>query len=446
MSKTTSIYQCSNCDSQFPKWQGRCLECGKWGTLQQTVEKKNNSSPENNVASAEIVSFNNISKQPLERLSTGLTECDRVLGGGIVQGSLILIGGDPGIGKSTLVLHICHGVKKDVLYISGEESASQVKNRIDRLGINYSKIHFVSDTNIETIIATISKEKPALAIIDSVQTMYSADVPSTAGSVNQVRACTALLLEAAKKNNVAIVIVGHVTKTGEVAGPKTLEHLVDAVFYLEGEQHQNIRILRATKNRFGATAEIGIFEMNEDGLKEILNPAGLFLGQKASVPGSIITATVEGSRVFLLEVQALVTPTHYNYPQRKSVGFDSNRLQLLIATLTRQLGLKLATHDIYLNVAGGFKANEPAADLAVCLAIISSLKSKTALSDTIVVGEVGLGGEVRQIPHLDKRLSESEAMGFKKIIMPNQPIKSSSKKIKICPIEKLADSLAYISS
>ncbi|MFA6410877.1 MAG: DNA repair protein RadA [Candidatus Buchananbacteria bacterium] len=440
----SEIYICSNCDAQSPKWQGRCPECSKWGTLEKS-QTPNIKPTQNNITApaGKVVSFADIKINDYQRLKTGINEFDRVLGGGIVNGSLILLGGEPGIGKSTLVLQILKGINDNILYISGEESAEQIKTRIDRLKVRTDNLGFLGETNIETIIATILKQQPKLAIIDSIQTVYSAESPGSAGSVNQVRICTTKLLETAKKNNTTILIIGHVTKFGEVAGPKTLEHLVDVVLYLEGDQYHAFRILRSVKNRFGSTAEVGIFEMQGLGLVEISDPSAIFLTEKKPAAGTIVTATMEGSRVFLLEVQALVNTTAFGYPQRKSQGFDLNRLQLLAATLSRRLGLKLANQDIYLNLVGGLKVDEPAIDLAVCLAIFSALKNNLIASDLIAFGEVGLVGEVRPVGQIGKRIAEAEKLGFKNIIIPATKEKISAK-AKVYQIKSLSEAIKII--
>src|SRR3989338_2530875 len=444
----SEIYACSNCDAQQPKWQGRCPECGQWGTLEKTQSAnlqaqnlKNKNLP--GMPAGKVISFDRINAGDFQRLKTGIEEFDRVLGGGIVNGSLILLGGEPGIGKSTLVLQLVEKIPGNVLYVSGEESAEQIKTRIDRLEIKIKNLGFLGETNIETIAATILEQKPKLAIIDSIQTVYSLEAPSAAGSVNQVRICTTKLLDVAKKNNITILIIGHITKFGEVAGPKTLEHLVDVVLYLEGDQFQTFRILRGSKNRFGSTAEVGIFEMQEAGLTEVKNPSAIFLTEKKEISGTTITAALEGSRVFLLEVQALVNLTNFGYPQRKTYGFDLNRLQLLGATLTRRCGLKLMNQDIYLNLVGGLKVNEPAIDLAVCLAIASAVKDKKISPTTVIFGEVGLGGEVRAVNQMAKRISEAEKLGFREVIVPTTREKISSK-IKIYQVKDLNEAMKLI--
>lgn len=448
MSKTNNeIYTCSNCDSQFPKWTGKCLECGQWGTLEKSqVASKPNNLKNKNIPEAlpgKVINFGQIKIEDFKRQKTGLDEFDRVLGGGLVSGSLVLLGGEPGIGKSTLVLQICQNISGKILYVSGEESAEQIKTRIDRLGLKSDNLVFLGETNIETICATILEQKPALAIIDSIQTVYSLEAPSAAGSINQVRISTTKLLDTAKKNNITTLIIGHVTKFGEVAGPKTLEHLVDAVLYLEGDPFHAFRILRTAKNRFGSTSEVGIFEMQGKGLNEVKDPSAIFLTEQKTQAGSVIIPTLEGSRIFLLEVQALVNTTAFGYPQRKADGFDLNRLQLLAATLSRRIGLKLANQDIYLNLVGGLKVNEPAIDLAVCLAIISALKNINLPSDLIAFGEVGLGGEIRPIAQAQKRIAEAEKLGFKKAIIPYSKEKIDSKMI-ISQVKNLAEVLDSI--
>ena len=419
--KNEIIYECGNCGAQSPKWQGRCLECGAWGTMDKSVSQKvGKSESDKFVPSGKVVNFSEIKSQEIFRLQTGILEFDRVLGGGIVPGSLILLGGEPGIGKSTLVLQVAQNINQPVLYISGEESAEQIKIRIDRLNISAKNIKFLGELDIETIVSTIAEQKPALAIIDSVQTIYSSELPSGAGSINQVRVCTVKLLEIAKKINTTILIIGHITKFGEVAGPKTLEHLVDTVLYLEGSQDQLFRILRTAKNRFGATSEIGVFDMRQNGLVEIKNPSKIFLGEQKDRGSSIVTAALEGSRVFLAEIQALVSPTSFGYPQRKSFGIDPNRLMLLSAVLTKKGGLNLYNQDIHLNVVGGLKIQETAADLAVCLAIALAFKNKGLVRPIVAIGEIGLAGEIRPVSQISKRISEAQKLGFKNILTPDK--------------------------
>ncbi len=438
------IFVCSHCDSQHAKWSGRCPECGQWGTLEKSEESvsaneiKNKKLP--TVKPGKTISFNQIKISDYSRTKTGIEEFDRVAGGGLVPGSLLLLGGEPGIGKSTLVLQICQKINGSILYVSGEESAEQIKSRIERLKIKADNLTFLGETNIETICATILEKKPALAIIDSIQTVYSLEAPSAAGSINQVRISTTKLLDVSKKNNITTLIIGHVTKFGEVAGPKTLEHLVDTVMYLEGDPYHAFRILRNAKNRFGSTTEVGIFEMSGGGLIEVKDPAAIFLTQQRLQSGAVITAALEGSRVFMIEVQSLVSPTPFGYPQRKVNGFDLNRLQLLAATLSRRVGLKISNQDIYLNLVGGLKVSEPAIDLAVCLSIVSAFKDKPIPLDCLIFGEVGLGGEVRPVSQIAKRLGEAEKLGFKTAIIPYGKEKFNSK-LKIIQVKNLTEAL-----
>lgn len=439
-----TIYVCSKCDSQFPKWLGRCQECGSWGTLELKTLNKELRTKNLGVPAGEVEDFDKIEVSEFQRIKVGLNELDRVLGGGIAPGSLVLIGGEPGIGKSTLVLQVANQLAKnlsqDILYVSGEESASQIKSRFERLSIQPKNIKYLGETNIETVCATIEKYKPVLSIVDSIQTMYSEDVQSEAGSVSQIRASTVKLMETAKKLNIPVFIIGHVTKEGAVAGPKTLEHLVDTVLYLEGDQYHAYRLLRAVKNRFGSTNEVGVFDMQEKGLVEVENPSEMFLSERdVKKAGSVVTAIIEGSRAFLIEIQALISPSSFSYPQRRTSGFDFNRLQLLTAVLTQRLGLNLNNKDIHVNVVGGFRVKEPAVDLAVCLAIISAFKNKPINSQMVVFGEVGLGGELRSVSHLEKRISEAEKLGFKKILLPMSRTfpKTSCQLIKVKSLEEV---------
>ncbi len=419
------IYACSKCDAQFPRWLGQCPECGSWGTVEKQLSDERANKIDLNLPAAKILSFNEVKGLEIARLKTGLEEFDQVLGGGIVQGSLILLGGEPGIGKSTLVLQITEKSPKPILYVSGEESAEQIKMRFDRLELSSKDLKFLGDTNIETICATIRQFKPKIAVVDSIQTMYFSGLPSEAGSINQVRACTVKLLEVAKNNGVAIFLVGHVTKDGAVAGPKTLEHLVDCVIYLEGDRYHQLRLLRTIKNRFGSTNEVGVFEMQDKGLKEVKNPSRIFLEEREeNRAGSVVTAVMQGNRPFLIEVQALTSKTVYGYPQRRSSGFDFNRLQLLIAVLAKVCGLNLNNFDVFVNVAGGIKIEEPACDLAVCLAIASAYSDKAINYELASFGEVGLGGEVRKVAQTERRLTEISKLGFKKAIIPYGKVKN----------------------
>lgn len=440
------------------------MECGSWSTIKETgvvaAQIKNLKDKKVGAPAGKTINFGNIIGQEVSRLKTGLEEFDRVLGGGLAPGGLTLLGGEPGIGKSTLVLQIAAALssdviasvakqsltstgsprpfgarddnKKIVLYVSGEESAEQIKLRFDRLKLKPRQLEFLGETNVETICATIEQVKPALAIVDSIQTLVSVDVSGPAGNPTQLKAACAKLTETAKNTHVPIIIIGHVTKEGSLGGPKTLEHIVDTVLYLEGDKFHQFRILRAVKNRFGSTAEAGIFEMTVLGLQEVKNPSAAFLsGRGEPVPGSIITCLIAGSRPILLEIQALVTRTNFGYPQRRASGFDLNRLQVLIAVLAKRTGLPLESYDVFLNVIGGLKADEPAADLAVVLAIASALKNKNLPPDLVAFGEVGLGGEVRPVAQMERRLMEAQKMGLKYAVLPptKELLKSSGLKI-----------------
>lgn len=443
MPKTNTIFECQKCGTQAPKWSGRCLECGNWGSLEETSGKKQTNNKQ--IPVGKTINLKDIKGQGFKRQLTGIKEFDTVLGGGIVPGSLMLLGGEPGIGKSTLILQIACQISRNnqqVLYVSGEESGEQIKLRLDRLELNADKVKFLGETEIETIASTIAKEKPSLVIIDSIQTCFTSELPGGAGSVSQVRACTVKLLQTAKKENIPIFIIGHVTKEGEVAGPKTLEHLVDTVLYLEGERYHIYRVLRTIKNRFGSTGELGIFEMTGRGLKEVANCSTIFLGDaKKPAAGTAIACVMEGSRPLLIEIQALVNKTSFGYPQRKSEGFPLNRLQLLIAVLTQKGKLPLQNYDVYIKIAGGLKINEPAADLAVALAIASALKNTSLGEKSVILGEVGLSGEIRAVIQLDKRLKEMEKMGFKKIILPAVHEKNIKTDLKISSVNFLTEAL-----
>lgn len=412
MAKNSPIYVCESCGNEFPVWSGKCNACGAWNSLKEfkpaAIKSGKRAKP------AQVTLFNNIKSSGLSRLSTTFAEVDRVLGGGIVSGSVILIGGEPGIGKSTLLMQVASKINK-VLYVSGEESPSQLKLRADRLGIK-SNNALLTETDVNVVCATIEEMKPGLAVIDSIQTMFDENYPSTAGSLVQVRECALKLQQLAKRTSIPIVLVGHVTKEGNVAGPRTLEHLVDVVLYLEGERYHENRILRTAKNRFGATDEIGIFQMGEKGLVEVKNPSRIFLKERLAVAGSVVTATIEGTRPLLVEIQALTTPTVFGYPRRTASGFDLNRLQLLIAVLIKRAGINLAGQDVYVNVVGGFKLREPACDLAVAVAVASAYKNKQIKDKYCIFGELGLSGEIRPVLASEKRAKEASRLGFDKIV------------------------------
>jgi len=410
----------------------------------QTVDQKT-SDKMAGVSPAQVIDLEKLTGlAESQRLSTNLEELDRVLGGGVLPGSLILLGGEPGIGKSTIVAQIADAIGRNgqVIYSSGEESAGQIKVRFDRLGIKAANIKFLSETNAEKIIATIKELKPDLVIIDSIQTIYSSGIAGESGSLNQIRGSAVNFLEAAKTNNIAIILIGHITKDGSLAGPKALEHIVDTVLYLETETNHGYRVLRATKNRFGSINEIGIFEMTAKGFKQVPNPSLIFVEQNQSLTGSVISCVMEGTRPFLIEVQALVSKTVFGYPQRKASGFDLNRLQILIAVLTKRANLNLTNQDVILNVVGGLKITEPSLDLAVSAAIASSLLNQPLSRQTLVLGEVGLSGEIRQIAKLEARLKEAEKLGFTKAILPKAEIKAS--KIKTYFINNVADLIKII--
>lgn len=415
MAYSQIIFVCQNCGEEYSKWQGKCLNCGEWNTIKEFKTPQTSTKTDN--TPAEVFLLNDIKTHNYQRISTKIKEFDRVLGGGIMPGSIMILGGDPGIGKSTLLLQLASKVE-DVLYISGEESVEQIKLRFDRLKSTASKVKIVAETDLGKIVATILKEKPKIVIVDSIQTIYSSNFPSTPGSIVQVRECALRLQQLSKTTQTAVILVGHVTKEGTVAGPRTLEHLVDIVLYLEGERFHQNRILRTVKNRYGATDEIGIFEMGQNGLIEILNPSKLFLAERLQdVAGTVVTASVEGSRSLLVEIQALTSTATFGYPQRRVSGFDLNRLQLIVAVLQKKISLNLSSQDVFINIVGGVKIKEPAIDLAVAMAIISSYKNKPLDSNLCVFGELGLSGEIRQVSFLAKRQSEAKRLGFNKFIL-----------------------------
>ncbi len=424
--KTTIEYVCQTCGAVYPKWQGKCDACGEWNTV---VEEKSVSDGFSNLSSKkkgsqiDFVSLNG-ENQTYKRLVTNLSEINRVSGGGLVPGSVILVGGDPGIGKSTLLLQICAGMANKLqngscFYISGEEAIDQVRIRAQRLGLADAPVRLASTTNIKDIIATLEKERPSLVIIDSIQTMYLDDVESTPGSVAQVRATAYELIKLAKKKGFVLFLVGHVTKQGAIAGPRVLEHMVDTVLYFEGDRGHHFRILRAVKNRYGATDEIGVFEMQDTGLVEVENPSALFLAERQGcISGSCVFAGIEGSRPLLVEIQALVGNSGYGGAKRAVVGWDSNRLAMVLAVLEARCGMNFSTHDVYLNIAGGLKISEPAADLAVAMAVISSMTNKPLPADMVVFGEIGLSGEIRAVSQPGLRLKEAQKLGFTNAIIP----------------------------
>ena len=422
MAKNKTVFVCNNCGYESPKWMGKCPACGEWNSFfEEKVITSKSSNGKTNKERVKPIELSKIEGKETTRVSTGFDELDRVLGGGLVNGSLVLLGGEPGIGKSTIILQICNKIKTagKVLYVSGEESAEQVKIRADRLNVKNDNLLFLSETDIHIVEEEIEQIKPALVIIDSIQTMYSDEITSAPGSVSQVREITAKIMRMCKENGITTILIGHVTKDGNIAGPRVLEHMVDTVLYLEGERYFSYRILRGVKNRFGSTNEIGMFEMQNEGLVEIDNPSSILISERNENPaGSVIVASIEGTRPVLVEFQALTTQSVYGLPRRTANGIDYNRLTLLIAVLEKKAGLTLGNQDVYLNVVGGLKVNEPAIDLGVVLATASSFKNIPIPKDVVALGEVGLTGEVRAINLIEKRLKEAEKLGFKTCIIP----------------------------
>ncbi len=433
MAKT--VFVCSSCGYESTKWLGKCPACNEWNSFYEeklsTKDAKTKNSDKKITAPKKL---NEVVGKDSVRTLTGIGELDRVLGGGIVTGSLILVGGEPGIGKSTLILELCDKMQGEgkVLYVSGEESAEQVKIRADRLGIKNENILFLAETDIELIENHILEIKPKLVIIDSIQTMYSDEISSAAGTVSQVREITARIMRICKGNDITTIIIGHVTKEGNIAGPRVLEHMVDTVLYIEGERYFSYRILRSVKNRFGSTNEIGMFEMQNEGMVEITNPSSVLISEREDNPsGSVIVASMEGTRPLLIELQALTTPTVFGLPRRTANGIDYNRLTLLVAVLEKRAGLSLGSQDIYLNVVSGIRINEPAVDLGMIIAVASSFKNISIEKSTVIIGEVGLTGEVRAVNLIDKRLKEAEKLGFKKCIIPESNKKLLKEKYKL---------------
>lgn len=448
--KNKTVFLCNECGYESSKWLGKCPECGSWNTMSEYTprEEKKNGGAVGISSFSKPMPIGDVAIEHEERISTGSSELDRVLGGGAVKGSLVLVGGDPGIGKSTLLLQVCNSFAKslDVLYVSGEESAKQIKMRADRLSVSGERLFLLPETNTSRIKAALDEKQYGAVIIDSIQTMYSENITSAPGSVSQIREATLILMQIAKERGITIFIVGHVTKEGALAGPRVLEHMVDCVLYFEGDGQHSFRILRAVKNRFGSTNEIGVFEMKQKGLTDVPNPSEMFLdGKPQGVPGSCVFCTIEGTRPILSEVQALVTKTGFGNPRRAAIGIDYNRVVLQIAVLEKRLGLNLSGSDIYINVAGGMKLDEPAADLAICMAIVSSFKNIAAPDKTVVFGEVGLTGEVRGVSWFEQRVKEAKKLGFEKCIIPKSNASSLTDKSGIIGAEDLYSAVsAYI--
>ena len=449
-----SVYFCQSCGFESAKWMGQCPGCKEWNTfVEEIVDKKNLKSGGKQasvLSDAKILPLSAIETAQDKRISTQMKELDRVLGGGIVQGSLVLVGGDPGIGKSTLLLQVCKNLamqQKQVLYISGEESLQQIKIRAERIGKFEDTLRLLCETNLDIIRGIIDREKPEVVVIDSIQTMYNEEVGSAPGSVSQVRETTSTLMQIAKGLNISIFIVGHVTKEGVVAGPRVLEHMVDTVLYFEGDRHASYRILRGVKNRFGSTNEIGVFEMQQSGLREVENPSEFMLsGRPEDASGSVVACSMEGTRPILVEVQALVCRSNFGMPRRTATGTDYNRVNLLMAVLEKRLGLKLADCDAYINIAGGIRMNEPALDLGIVLALISSYKEKPIDERTICFGEVGLSGEVRAVSMAEQRVQEAKKLGFEVCILPeaSRVTMQEIKGIKLVGIKTVKDAIDYL--
>lgn len=434
MAKLKSLFVCSQCGYESAKWYGKCPGCGEWNTMNEEIPQTAVKASKRAVSLQSVMKLQDITEDVEKRISTGIKELDRVLGGGIVEGSLVLIGGDPGIGKSTILLQACQfiGKNKSILYVSGEESANQIKLRANRLGVTTSNLGILAQTDVGSIIETIRTDKPDLVIIDSIQTMILDECSSSAGSVTQVRECTNIFMRTAKSFGIPIFVVGHVNKDGAIAGPKVLEHIVDTVLYFEGERNYSYRLLRSVKNRFGSTNEIGVFEMQQDGLKEVENPSLMMLsGRPKNTSGTCVACVMEGSRPILAEVQGLVTATGFGTPRRMSTGFDYNRMAMLLAVLEKRAGYFFNSMDTYINVVGGLRLDEPAADLTVAMALVSSLKDIVINDNVIAFGEIGLAGEIRAVSCCEQRVAEAYRLGFKKCIIPFNNYKSLSKDLKI---------------
>lgn len=451
--KSKTVFVCGECGYETPKWVGKCPGCGEWNTMVEDVRL-----PQKAAVSVAPRPAHTFSAMPLSQINaadehrfvTGISELDRVLGGGIVKGSVILLSGDPGIGKSTILLQVCNALQGDIkiLYVSGEESAIQIKLRAKRIGVESDAVSVMTETDVQTVCEYINSARPDLVMIDSIQTMQHPDISSSPGSIVQVRESANLLLRTGKSLDIPIFIVGHVNKGGDIAGPKVMEHIVDTVLYFEGERNQSYRILRAIKNRFGSTNEIGVFEMTETGLAEVENPSAMMLsGRMSDVSGGCITCIIEGTRPILAEVQGLVAATGFGNARRTAAGFDYNRLNLLLAVLEKRLGLMFSNLDTYINIVGGIRLDEPAADLAVAMALVSGLRDIPIDENTIAFGEIGLSGELRSVPRAQARVNEAERMGFTRCILPTaclKQINSAPGGIKLIGVKRLSDAVAFI--
>lgn len=451
--RSKTVFVCSECGYETPKWAGKCPGCGEWNTMVEDVRL-----PQKSAVSAAPRPAHTFSATPLSQINaadehrfvTGISELDRVLGGGIVKGSVILLSGDPGIGKSTILLQVCNALQRDIkiLYVSGEESAIQIKLRAKRIGVESDSVSIMTETDVQTVCEYINSARPDLVMIDSIQTMQHPDISSSPGSIVQVRESANLLLRTGKSLDIPIFIVGHVNKGGDIAGPKVMEHIVDTVLYFEGERNQSYRILRAIKNRFGSTNEIGVFEMTETGLAEVENPSAMMLsGRMSDVSGGCITCIIEGTRPILAEVQGLVAATGFGNARRTAAGFDYNRLNLLLAVLEKRLGLMFSNLDTYINIVGGIRLDEPAADLAVAMALVSGLRDIPIDENTVAFGEIGLSGELRSVPRAQARVNEAARMGFTRCILPSaclKQINSAPEGIKLLGVKRLSDAVAFI--
>jgi DNA repair protein RadA/Sms len=444
-----TVFSCQTCGYQTPKWMGKCPDCGEWQSFVEEIKTAPTQSSRRILASSQTkpVPMDAIILDPEERLLTGIREFDRVLGGGLVSGSLVLIGGDPGIGKSTLMLQMLYGIAQKglkVLYVSGEESERQMRIRSQRLSAVSPDLMVVSENDMDSILLMAGSVQPQVMVIDSIQTMFCSDLTSAPGSVTQVRESTMQLMLMAKKTGTPVFLVGHVTKDGAIAGPRLLEHMVDTVLYFEGDRNHVFRILRAVKNRFGSTNEIGVFEMNESGLNEVANPSAVFLSERPeNVPGSVVTASMEGTRPILVELQALASSTSFGNPRRTILGIDHNRVALLVAVMEKKLGMHLMGHDIFINVAGGVKIDEPAVDMGIVAAVASSFLDQPIQKGTIILGEIGLTGEVRAIGHVETRVAEAKKMGFNRCLVPQSNLKRTTemKGIKLIGVKTVSEAM-----